>query len=196
MSEVEDWNRKIITEFRANEGKVGGPFAGAPVLLLHTTGARTRRERVNPMMYLDLDGHRYVFATAAGADKNPDWYWNLVAHPERDRRGGDRNLRGQSRVVGRRRAESDLRRAGTQICRIRRVRADDQSGNTCCRNHSQRVDGLDCVEPVATNSSPCTSPDVSAPSPILQTFVSGSGGERTTVNGCASFKDVEGARAS
>ena len=82
MSEVEDWNLKTITEFRENEGKVGGPFAGAPVLLLHTTGARTRSERVNPMMYLDLDGHRYVFATAAGADKNPDWYWNLVAHPK------------------------------------------------------------------------------------------------------------------
>jgi deazaflavin-dependent oxidoreductase (nitroreductase family) len=82
MSEVEDWNLKIITEFRENQGKVGGPFAGTPVLLLHTTGARTRSERVNPMMYLDLDGHRYVFATAAGADKNPDWYWNLVAHPK------------------------------------------------------------------------------------------------------------------
>jgi deazaflavin-dependent oxidoreductase (nitroreductase family) len=82
MSDVQDWNRKIIEEFRANEGKVGGPFAGAPVLLLHTTGAKTGRERVNPMMYLDLDGLRYVFATKAGADTNPDWYWNLVAHPE------------------------------------------------------------------------------------------------------------------
>jgi deazaflavin-dependent oxidoreductase (nitroreductase family) len=81
MSDVQDWNRKIIDEFHANEGKVGGPFAGAPVLLLHTTGAKTSRERVNPMMYLDLDGHRYVFATAAGADTNPDWYWNLVANP-------------------------------------------------------------------------------------------------------------------
>ena len=81
MSEVEDWNRKIIEEFRANEGKVGGPFAGTPVLLLHTTGAKTGRERVNPMMNLDLDGHRYVFATKSGADTNPDWYWNLVAQP-------------------------------------------------------------------------------------------------------------------
>jgi deazaflavin-dependent oxidoreductase (nitroreductase family) len=81
MSDVQDWNRKIIDEFHANGGKVGGPFAGAPVLLLHTTGAKTSRERVNPMMYLDLDGHRYVFATAAGADTNPDWYWNLVANP-------------------------------------------------------------------------------------------------------------------
>ena len=82
MSEVQDWNTKIIEEFRANRGEVGGPFAGSPVLLLHTTGAKTGRERVNPMMYLDLDGHRYVFASKAGADTNPDWYWNLVANPD------------------------------------------------------------------------------------------------------------------
>ena len=82
MSDVQDWNSKIIGEFRANEGKVGGPFADAPVLLLHTTGAKTGRERVNPMMYLDLDGHRYVFASKAGADTDPDWYRNLVAHPD------------------------------------------------------------------------------------------------------------------
>jgi deazaflavin-dependent oxidoreductase (nitroreductase family) len=82
MSDVQDWNSKIIEEFRANEGNVGGSFTGAPILLLHTTGAKTGRERVNPMMYLDLDGHRYVFASKAGADTNPDWYWNLVAHAD------------------------------------------------------------------------------------------------------------------
>jgi len=82
MSDVTDWNTKIIAEFRANAGRVGGQFEGAPVLLLHTTGARTGIERVNPMMYLDLDGHRYVFASKAGADTHPDWYHNLVAHPE------------------------------------------------------------------------------------------------------------------
>ena len=82
MSDVQDWNQTIIEEFRANEGKVGGGFDGAPILLLHTTGAKTGRERVNPMMYLDLDGHRYVFASKSGADTNPDWYWNLVAHPD------------------------------------------------------------------------------------------------------------------
>jgi deazaflavin-dependent oxidoreductase (nitroreductase family) len=81
MSDVQDWNHKIIEEFRANGGNVGGPFAGAPVLLLHTTGAKTDLERVNPMMYLDLDRRRYVFASKAGADTNPDWYWNLVANP-------------------------------------------------------------------------------------------------------------------
>jgi deazaflavin-dependent oxidoreductase (nitroreductase family) len=78
---MSDWNTKIIEEFRANRGKVGGPFEGAPVLLLHTVGARTGLERVTPMMYLDLDGGRYVFASKAGADSHPDWYLNLVTHP-------------------------------------------------------------------------------------------------------------------
>ena len=79
---VNDWNAKIIEEFRANNGKVGGPFEGAPVLLLHTKGAKTGQERVNPMMYLELDGRVFVFASKAGADTNPDWYHNLVANPE------------------------------------------------------------------------------------------------------------------
>lgn len=82
MSGAGDWNSKIIEEFRANGGRVGGPFEGAPLLLLHTTGAMSERVRVHPMMYLDLDGHRYVFASKAGADTNPDWYHNLLAHPE------------------------------------------------------------------------------------------------------------------
>lgn len=78
---VNDWNTKIIEEFRANNGAVGGQFQDAPVLLLHTTGARSGQERVNPMMYLEQDGHLYVFASKAGADTNPDWYHNLVANP-------------------------------------------------------------------------------------------------------------------
>lgn len=82
MSDVNDWNSQIIAEFRANGGAVGGQFAGAPLLLLHTTGARSGTERVNPMMYLDLDGRRYVFASKAGADTHPDWYRNLVANPD------------------------------------------------------------------------------------------------------------------
>ena len=82
MCDMTDWNRRIIEEFRANEGKVGGPFKDSPVLLLHTTGAKTGTERVHPMMYLDLDGRRFVFASKAGADTNPDWYHNLIAHPE------------------------------------------------------------------------------------------------------------------
>ncbi|HTA02008.1 MAG TPA: nitroreductase family deazaflavin-dependent oxidoreductase [Streptosporangiaceae bacterium] len=79
---MSDWNDKIIEEFRANAGKVGGPFDGAPILLLHTTGAKTGQERVNPMMYRAVDGGYAVFASKAGAPTNPDWYHNLVAHPD------------------------------------------------------------------------------------------------------------------
>lgn len=81
--DVNDWNTTIIEEFRANGGKVGGNFAGAPLLLLHTTGARSGAARINPMMYQDLgDGRVAVFASKAGADTNPAWFHNLVAHPE------------------------------------------------------------------------------------------------------------------
>ncbi len=82
MSETNDWNTKIIDEFRANEGRVGGQFEGAPLLLLHTTGAKSGQERVNPMMYLLEDGTIHVFASKAGAPTNPDWFHNVVAHPE------------------------------------------------------------------------------------------------------------------
>jgi deazaflavin-dependent oxidoreductase (nitroreductase family) len=76
-----DWNAKIIEEFRANGGKVGGPFEGAPLLLLHTTGAKTGREHVTPVMYRRVDGGYAVFASKAGAPTNPAWYHNLVANP-------------------------------------------------------------------------------------------------------------------
>lgn len=81
MAEPSDWNAKIIQEFRANGGKVGGNFEGAPLLLLHTTGAKTGQERVNPMMYRKIDGGYAVFASKAAAPTNPDWYHNLVANP-------------------------------------------------------------------------------------------------------------------
>lgn len=92
MPEVEDYNAKIVAEFRANHGKVGGNFAGAPLLLLHTRGARSGAERVNPMMYLQ-DGDRYlVFASKAGADTHPDWYHNLVANPDAEIEVGDQTI--------------------------------------------------------------------------------------------------------
>ena len=81
--EVHDWNRKTIEEFRAQGGHVGGSFAGAPLLLLHTIGAHSGQERVNPVMYQDLgDGRVAVFATKGGAPTHPDWYHNLVASPD------------------------------------------------------------------------------------------------------------------
>lgn len=82
MADVNDWNARIIEEFRANGGRVGGQFEGAPILLLHTTGARSGLERVNPMMYLEDDGRMFVFASKAGADTHPDWYHNLLKTPD------------------------------------------------------------------------------------------------------------------
>ena len=77
-----DFNARIIEEFRANGGRVGGPLADTPLLLLHHVGARTGTPRTNPLAYL-RDGNRYViFASKAGAPTNPDWYHNLRAHPE------------------------------------------------------------------------------------------------------------------
>lgn len=77
-----DFNAAIIDEFRANDGKVGGPFEGAPMVLVHHVGRKSGEAKVNPMMYRpdpeDPDTI-HVFASAAGAPKNPDWYHNLVA---------------------------------------------------------------------------------------------------------------------
>jgi deazaflavin-dependent oxidoreductase (nitroreductase family) len=82
MSEPLDWNAKTIAEFRANEGRVGGTFEGAPIVLLHHRGRKSGREYVTPTMYLPHDTEPdiiYVFATKGGAPTNPDWYHNLAA---------------------------------------------------------------------------------------------------------------------
>ena len=79
--EFNEWNKKVIEEFRANGGKLGGSFAGAPILLLYTKGRRSGKTFLNPLAYY-ADGDRYlVFASKGGADTHPDWYLNLVAAP-------------------------------------------------------------------------------------------------------------------
>jgi deazaflavin-dependent oxidoreductase (nitroreductase family) len=78
---MSDWNTKIIEEFRAGDGKVGGQFEGAPMLLLHTTGAKTGLERVNPLVYQQVGDELAVFASKGGAPSHPDWYRNLIANP-------------------------------------------------------------------------------------------------------------------
>jgi deazaflavin-dependent oxidoreductase (nitroreductase family) len=99
MSQAEDLNQRNIAEFRANHGQVGCPFAGAPLLLLHTIGARSGQPRVNPMMYL-ADGDRYlVFASKRGSDRNPDWYWNLRAQPHARIEVGDQIRALRSRTL-------------------------------------------------------------------------------------------------
>lgn len=81
MSARNDYNQKIIKEFRANAGVVGGHFEGKTLLLLHTTGAKSGQERVNPVAYVQ-DGDRYVvIASKGGAPSHPDWYYNILSHP-------------------------------------------------------------------------------------------------------------------
>jgi deazaflavin-dependent oxidoreductase (nitroreductase family) len=95
----ENFNDKIIAEFRQNAGKVGGPFEGAPMLLLHSTGRRTGAERVNPLAYQPYGDHFVVFASKAGAPTNPDWYHNLVAHPEATVEVGTETVAVRARVA-------------------------------------------------------------------------------------------------
>lgn len=82
MADRNDWNRQIIEEFHANGGKVGGPFEGAPLLLLTTTGARSGQQYTTPVMYLPEGDRLMIFASKAGAPTNPAWYHNLLAHPQ------------------------------------------------------------------------------------------------------------------
>ena len=82
MAEMADWNAKIVQEFRSNEGRVGGPFEGAPLTLVHHRGRKSGRDYINPMMYMADEENAdtiYVFASKAGAPTHPDWYYNLVA---------------------------------------------------------------------------------------------------------------------
>lgn len=77
-----DWNQAVIAEFRANSGKVGGQFEGAPLLLLTTTGAKTGRRLTSPLMYNTDEDRLLIFASKGGAPTNPAWYHNLVANPK------------------------------------------------------------------------------------------------------------------
>jgi deazaflavin-dependent oxidoreductase (nitroreductase family) len=79
---VADYDQAIIDEFRGNGGRVGGPFEGAPLLLLHTIGAKTGTERVHPVMYQSVGEDYAVFASKGGAPEHPAWYHNLLAHPD------------------------------------------------------------------------------------------------------------------
>lgn len=98
-SDVNDRNAIIIEEFRANAGKVGGPFEGRNMLLLHNTGAKSGAERVNPLVYQALDANFAVFASKGGAPTNPAWYYNLVANPDITIEVGTETLDVRARVA-------------------------------------------------------------------------------------------------
>lgn len=83
MAQEREWNAAVIAEFRANGGEVAAPYPDPPpMLLIHTIGARTGREHIVPMRSLVDGDDLYIFATAHGSAKHPDWYRNLVANPE------------------------------------------------------------------------------------------------------------------
>ena len=96
-----DFNRKIIDEFRANGGVVGKPFEGAPIVLLHTTGAKSGKKRINPLMYLQDGDTIAVFASYGGAPHHPDWYHNAVANPDITVEVGTDTWPGVARVADR-----------------------------------------------------------------------------------------------
>ena len=80
-SALDDFNRGVVEEFRANAGKVGGPFEGGDLLLLHTTGAKSGQPRLSPLAYLTVDGKMLIVGSYAGAPKDPAWVHNLRANP-------------------------------------------------------------------------------------------------------------------
>ena len=82
MNNPNDWNQNIIKEFRENAGKVGGPFEGKTLLLLHTIGAKSGQERINPVACIKDGEHFVIIASKGGAPDNPDWYYNILAHPQ------------------------------------------------------------------------------------------------------------------
>ena len=94
-----DFNSKIIEEFRASGGKVGGRFAGSDMLLLHHTGARSGTERVSPLAYQRVGESYAIFASKAGGPQNPAWYHNLLAHPETTIEAGTETIKVRARVA-------------------------------------------------------------------------------------------------
>jgi deazaflavin-dependent oxidoreductase (nitroreductase family) len=94
-----DFNENVIEEFRANGGKVGGWFEHATLLLLHHTGAKSGTERVNPLVYQQVGDGFAIFASANGSPRHPDWYHNLVAHPDTTVEVGSTTVKVRARVA-------------------------------------------------------------------------------------------------
>lgn len=100
MSEREDWNKKVIEEFRANHGQVGGPFENIPLLLLHHTGARSGVERVNPLAHRRDGDNLVVFASNGGRSNHPAWFHNIEANDRVVAEVGDDTVALRARVAG------------------------------------------------------------------------------------------------
>jgi deazaflavin-dependent oxidoreductase (nitroreductase family) len=99
VADFDDFNTKIVEEFRANGGKVGGMFEGAPLLLLHHTGAKSGTERVNPLVYQQVGDSFAIFGSAGGGPADPQWFRNLVAHPDTSVELGTTTVKVRARVA-------------------------------------------------------------------------------------------------
>jgi len=95
----QDFNQRIIEEFRENGGKVGGPFDGATMILVHHRGAKTGLERVNPVVYQRVGSDVPIFASKGGAPTHPQWFRNLRAHPDTTVEVGDETYPVRARVL-------------------------------------------------------------------------------------------------
>jgi deazaflavin-dependent oxidoreductase (nitroreductase family) len=96
---LNEFNRAIVEEFRANGGKVGGGFEGAPMVVLHTTGAKSGKERISPLVYQPVGDAWAIFASKGGAPDNPDWFHNVVAHPDAEIEVGTERIAVKARVL-------------------------------------------------------------------------------------------------
>jgi deazaflavin-dependent oxidoreductase (nitroreductase family) len=96
---TKDRNQRIIEEFRANEGQVGGYFANVPLLLVHTKGSQSGQARVNPVAYFKEGDHYVIIASKGGADSNPDWYYNLKANPQVTVEVGTETFEAQAQIT-------------------------------------------------------------------------------------------------
>ncbi len=99
MSKWDETNAKVIAEFRANHGRVGGHYDGWPMLILHTTGAKSGRAHVSPLVYLPDDGRLVIIASAGAQPMHPAWFHNLVANPEVTVEVGDETVAATARVA-------------------------------------------------------------------------------------------------
>ena len=125
-----EFNAQVIEEFHANEGRVGGMFASMPLLLLHHTGAKSGKSRINPLAY-QSDGERYVvFASKGGAPANPDWYHNLKAHPQVKIEIGIDTLDVVAREASGEERERLYPKASRAASAVRRIRAEEPSASS------------------------------------------------------------------
>ena len=126
MVSPNNWNHAIIEEFRANSGKVGGRFEGRTLLLLHTVGARSGQERINPVACI-ADGERLIIiASKGGAPTNPDWYHNLLAHPLVTVEVGTEKFQAQAEVA----SETERARLYTKMVEVMPGFADYEQKTT------------------------------------------------------------------